>query len=1170
MDESIFNESFDNTFLQMNDLGNTNEYYLSSHKFNLFQQFFIIGLEPKIIYNINKIELTGLPKKFLEPVIISKYPKISLPYLCIPDKIVASHCFPKGTVDIIKKDENTEKLKDSNFIFTLDNQGYEEKESSLRTRKVYYNCYYFYESVDDFNLFINLRENKKNENNSFNENYYIKKVICFSSFQPWHKEANIILRYLKKYTEKFSLNYQNNKIEIVENNYLPIEKIIEGLIFNIPSLPRSRYTLQLNKESFHVDNNNKNEEVDTKEIIFKETPINKLPKPNVDISNLINFFNIDEIFEIIKWIILEVPILFFSDNISELTYTIEGFISLIYPFVYSYPVVAILPEENYSMISVMKHFIFGINYKFSKEILLKKGINIQNLNMIAIIKIEKRFNDFVSFKEKDKSNNSPIIIYHSDKSKPILKLNQIYSYYNKNNSDKNEETKKQQVSLPFNPKEKSKKRFFDNIDSRHYNIKKKSNKEPNNKIICEELYEAVFNFFLHILLHYQEFCFKLKKKENLGENINDYSNVFYEYDDIIETLYFKNNLQIQKIFYLNDFLNIIPQNDKLFYTFFLNTKLFYDFIKKKTFPISLQDKFEVLFFDEKINEKQAELSNKQYNSPFLKYKFDDMNGNIFLSDFKKKISNEYKEFLLNTSNIKRAYNYFQYITQKEINNSNYISFNYLVFPKLLNDDIFYKEEITIDKFWDPERSTFTSSNSNCIYNQFEKQGKLVINKDNMLKKYDEYNYSLNLVSNFLYKSNDCILLLWLQYFSKTFHYTKLSERENEFKKMKSILKGVQLYDQNTLELLFWSTYKYGDSTMTQNLFDCLKNKSYISYLSLREKSKQQNNYLTFNERNEEEEEEEEEKKNEDEKSKSRIFFCNKSYCENKLCNYAYNNQDKTNLKLDNKINMIKFKCEKCKKEQTVTIKAIYYNEQGKNFNINFKLISPLALLKRKWFQDKLDLDLYLVIKEHLEPYLSTLFYFNLQQIYHDFIIPPKINNDSLSMENIISYQIKKEKEKEKTEDKIKPINIIYSNKNKDKKKLIRYERNKNLNFNNFATEENKSLNKSVSQNYLKTLSKKRLKVKDAKKDEKKKPKKLNDYSLELINEDFDLSDNNKMIFEFKNNSNKNILKTENNEIKSKIINKILNKKKIINNNIKGFPQNTQNSYEFFKKMKKKK
>ena len=57
-----------------------------------------------------------------------------------------------------------------------------------------------------------------------------------------------------------------------------------------------------------------------------------------------------------------------------------------------------------------------------------------------------------------------------------------------------------------------------------------------------------------------------------------------------------------------------------------------------------------------------------------------------------------------------------------------------------------------------------------------------------------------------------------------------------------------------------------------------------------------------------------------------------------------------------------------------------------------------------------------------------------------------------------------------------------------------------------------------------------------------------------------------MIFEFRNNSNRNIIKTENVEIK----NKILNKRIITNNNIKGFPQKTQNSYEFFKKMKKKK
>ena len=385
MDENLFNESFDNTFLQLNDLGNTNEHYLTSHKFNLFQQFFIIGLEPKIIFNLNKIEINSLPKKFLEPTIISKYPNISLPYLCIPDNIVASHCFPNGSVDIIIKDENTEILKDSNFIFSLDNHGYDDKENSLKTRKVYYACYYFYESVENYNLFINLRKQTKNEINYYNKKYYIKKVICLSSFQPLYKEANKILRYLKKYIGYYSLNYKDGEIKIIKNNFFPIEKIIEGLIFNIPSLPRSKYTLQMSVDIFNFDFNNKDKEKLKKEIIFKESTINKLPKPFVDISNLLYFFNIDEIYEIIKWIILEVPILFFCENINDLTFTIEGFRSLIYPFEYSYPIVSILPEENYSMISILKHFIFGINYKYSKDILIKKGINIQYLDMIVIV-----------------------------------------------------------------------------------------------------------------------------------------------------------------------------------------------------------------------------------------------------------------------------------------------------------------------------------------------------------------------------------------------------------------------------------------------------------------------------------------------------------------------------------------------------------------------------------------------------------------------------------------------------------------------------------------------------------------------------------------------------------------------------------------------------------------
>ena len=1132
MDENIFNESIDKTFIQLNDLGNSNENYISSHKFNLFQQFFIIGLEPRAIYNINKAELTKLPRKFLEPVIISKYPNIFLPYLCIPDNIVASHCFPNGFVDIITGKENNMKIKEGNFIFNLDNQGYEEKDNSLRTKKVYYTCYYFYENIDDYRIFVNLREsNLKNNNTALNKNCYIKKVLCLSSFHPIYKESQIILRNLKKYIEYYSLNNKNGKIEIIRNNNIPIEKIIEGLIYNIPSLPRSNFIIKMNNETFNINNND--------EIIFEETTINKLPKSRFDISELLLFFTFEEILEIIKWILLEVPILFFCENINELTNTIESFSSLIYPFEYSYPIISILPEENYSLLSIMKHFIFGLNYKFSQEILIKKGINIHNLDMVIIIKIEKKFNDYLNIKEKGKKNNSSqIIIINSDKTKPILNLNQIYSHYNNNDKESIDESKKQNVLLPFNPKEKITKKFFEIVESRFSNIKKISDKAEHKKIISEELYEIIFSLFLYILIHYQEYCLKLKPKTQKENNVKELPEFceLYEKDDIIEQKYTENKIEINDIFKIYDFINSIPQNDKLFYSYFLNTKIFFNFMMKKIFPNSLQDKLEILFFDEKINEKLSELGNKQYISPFLKYEFNDIKGDITLSNFRKIITEEYEEFLLFPQNQKRGYNYFQYISElsNNIENKNSfddenqirLSFNYTVFPKLLNDDIFYKDGLKIEKFWDPERSMFTSSNSNCIYNHFERQGNLLLYKKEMIKIYDKYNYSFDLLSSFSYKIKDCIHLLWLQYFAKTFHYTKLSERKNEFDKMMIVLSNLKIVDQNTLNILFWVFYKHGDINMFQSLFAYLKNESYISYLALREKSKIQNNFLKYNHKKRTIEEE----KNETIKIKNRISFYEISFCENKLCKQSYNVQDKfiINESINDKINLIKFKCEKCKKEQCISIRAIYNNGKGKQFNIDFKLISPLALLKRKWFQDKLDLDLHFVIKEHLEPYMSALFYFHLQDIYHEFMIPPEKNKELFYVSNNSFFSLEK--------------------------------RN---NINAGQNNEIKNIGVKNSQNSFNNIKQKDINTNDINFNVTNLNIENNELSLDLIADDFEMSDNSISMIEFDKMPDKK--KKENNEIK----NKTTNKKVIIKHSVEEFQQKNQKTFEFFNNNNKK-
>jgi hypothetical protein len=66
-----------------------------NHKYNLFQQFLVVGIDPKIMYNINEYEITTLQEPYSIPKIISKYPNVNLSYLNIPDIAVASHCFPQ-------------------------------------------------------------------------------------------------------------------------------------------------------------------------------------------------------------------------------------------------------------------------------------------------------------------------------------------------------------------------------------------------------------------------------------------------------------------------------------------------------------------------------------------------------------------------------------------------------------------------------------------------------------------------------------------------------------------------------------------------------------------------------------------------------------------------------------------------------------------------------------------------------------------------------------------------------------------------------------------------------------------------------------------------------------------------------------------------------------------
>ena len=237
-------------------------------------------------------------------------------------------------------------------------------------------------------------------------------------------------------------------------NVYPLERIIEGLIFNIPALPRGNFSLKLANDSFSYNEHlkykklNDNDELDTKDILFQETPPNENPREIVNYCILMDYFKISDIFEIIKFIILEEPIIFFCEDKEVLTNVIESLISLIYPLEYPYPVISILPEQNFSLISLFKHFIFGINYRYSEEVLNKKII-LDGIKFVRVIRLEKRFKSILNSDEKDGLGYSIFTSIKFDENKPLIKFDQFEQnvYLNDKNETKLIHEKKK-IHLP--------------------------------------------------------------------------------------------------------------------------------------------------------------------------------------------------------------------------------------------------------------------------------------------------------------------------------------------------------------------------------------------------------------------------------------------------------------------------------------------------------------------------------------------------------------------------------------------------------------------------------------------------------------------------------------------------------------------------------------------------
>jgi hypothetical protein len=214
------------------------------------------------------------------------------------------------------------------------------------------------------------------------EDYYVPKVICFSSLTPYPYELGYLLEKILKYSGfGFDLDSLNKKIDKNENKdigkkrnnngdsddeninnkniIIPLEKIIEKLVMEIPSPPRGIYHIRFVKDDIFF----KNEE---KELIIKQKEINQYICPSYCLQSIF-LFQTNDIMDIYKSLLLEIPILFFCDNAHNLTTIYESFMCLLYPFKYQFPHISILPDINFSIIQNCESFSFGINQLWEKE-----------------------------------------------------------------------------------------------------------------------------------------------------------------------------------------------------------------------------------------------------------------------------------------------------------------------------------------------------------------------------------------------------------------------------------------------------------------------------------------------------------------------------------------------------------------------------------------------------------------------------------------------------------------------------------------------------------------------------------------------------------------------------------------------------------------------------------
>ena len=797
---------------------------------NFIDYFLVVGLQPKIFMEnwLYQLDVDGLNDKFkdsFQPKVISYFPNFEKHTIAFDDSVI-SHCFPNGFKAVVS--ERKPKIKV--FSFILDNNyftlNFPQKyltclicyESILKYRELYdaYNKYMKEENIgtnkneikienksENANV-INEDLHKENEHIVKNSNIYIPKCLMVMSLYPYFAEFEKILTEIYKYSlikdenktsKKFEIsqtfnssqssdiiktNLLETKTEKIENKtepnniFIPMDKIIENLLIELPVPPRGIFTVEYT--------------LINQERELKQNLMNELPLVDINLKQLFTF-DIKEIVDMYHNLFLETRILFFSENIQLLNMYIFGLLSLLYPFQYQYQVVTILPEENFTIIESITPFIAGINMAYTEDFFEVRDLTLSD--GILIVDIDKTKTSFVNkmsdipefpkgYRKSLEKNLQSIktkylkdMNHHSKHSKPRS------SKYSKNNANN---INNSNISKDENNRNVTKAQTLGGDNNQRHLFEAIQEEDEN-----DEVNNPYGNFNIN---------FDFNKEVNeLFFNFN--ANLLSGYNKFLNTEFYSSNNSpcLEVLFKVEEFLNQVSSSDRAFYDKFISeTQIFGDFLYLRMIPKNTKEKIQILAFDEKINENSASVFYRPPPSVFINSREYD-----FINKYKvqkpRQLTKEEIEFYQKKENKIKLLNYGIIVKDK----NGEISFEYPTFPSLTTK-YFFKNNIT---------EYFLPMNLN--------ENVESINTDIVSKSHlGGVAMRVNDMDNYIY-------LCWMQMWAITFWYCDQQEKRYRFQELLKVLAKTSSHEMEIFNLLFEALSLYGEDYMVLKLYDILLN-----------------------------------------------------------------------------------------------------------------------------------------------------------------------------------------------------------------------------------------------------------------------------------------------------------------------------------------------------------